>query len=283
MSENRFAHLMLAPAGLWLLLLFAVPLGIVLAVSLGTTDPVYQAVYGWHPGNFADVFDPLFAPVLLRSVGYALATVVICLLIGYPIAYYIARFGGRWKTLLIAVVVLPFLVNYLVRTYAWVAILSDEGLVNGILEDAGIAENGVRLVNTSWAVIGGLVYGYIAFMILPLYAALDRMDPSLIEAGKDLYGTRWQTFWHVTWPAAFQGAVAGCVLVFLPAVGDFISAQLLGGPDTYMVGNLIQQQFLEAQNWPFGAALTIVMMGFLLLWMLIYVRSATRASQEARG
>jgi spermidine/putrescine transport system permease protein len=178
-------------------------------------------------------------------------------------------------------VVLPFLVNYLVRTYAWVAILSDEGLVNGILADTGIAENGVRSVNTSWAVIGGLVYGYLAFMILPLYAALDRMDPSLIEAGKDLYGTRWQTFWHVTWPAAFQGVAAGCVLVFLPAVGDFISAQLLGGPDTYMVGNLIQQQFLEAQNWPFGAALTIVMMAFLLLWMLIYLRSASRAAREA--
>jgi spermidine/putrescine transport system permease protein len=280
-SENRFAHAMLSPAGLWLLLLFAVPLGIVLAVSLGTTDPSYQAVYGWHPENFGDVFDPLFAPVLLRSVGYALATVALCLLIGYPIAYYIARFGGRWKTLLIALVVLPFLVNYLVRTYAWVAILSDEGLVNGILVDTGIAENGVRFVNTSWAVIGGLVYGYLAFMILPLYAALDRMDPSLIEAGKDLYGTRWQTFWHVTWPAAFQGVAAGCVLVFLPAVGDFISAQLLGGPDTYMVGNLIQQQFLEAQNWPFGAALTIVMMAFLLIWMLVYLRSTARASREA--
>jgi spermidine/putrescine transport system permease protein len=280
-SENRFAHWMLAPAGVWLLILFLIPLAIVLLVSLGRTDPSYQAVYGWHPGNFADVFDPLFAPVLLRSVGYALATVALCLLIGYPIAYYIARFGGRWKTLLIAAVVLPFLVNYLVRTYAWVAILSDEGLVNGILADTGIDEDGVRLVNTSWAVIGGLVYGYLAFMILPLYAALDRMDPSLIEAGKDLYGTRWQTFWHVTWPAAFQGVAAGCVLVFLPAVGDFISAQLLGGPDTYMVGNLIQQQFLEAQNWPFGAALTIVMMGFLLIWMLVYLRSAGRASQEA--
>ena len=279
MSENRFAHLMLAPAGLWLLLLFAVPLCIVLAVSLGTTDPVYQAVYGWHPENFADVFDPLFAPVLLRSVGYALATVALCLLIGYPIAYYIARFGGRWKTLLIAVVVLPFLVNYLVRTYAWVAILSDEGLVNGILVDTGIAENGVRMVNTSWAVIGGLVYGYLAFMILPLYAALDRMDPALIEASKDLYGTRWQTF-GVTWPAAFQG--------WRPAAYSSSSlpwgtspAQLLGGPDTPMVGNLIQQQFLEAQNWPFGAALTIVMMAFLLIWMLIYLRSAARASREA--
>jgi spermidine/putrescine transport system permease protein len=280
-SENRFAHWMLAPAGTWLLLLFLIPMAIVLLVALGRTDPSYQAVYGWHPGNFADVFDPLFAPVLLRSVGYALATVVLCLLIGYPIAYYIARFGGRWKTLLIAVVVLPFLVNYLVRTYAWVAILSDEGLANGILEDTGIAENGVQLVNTSWAVIGGLVYGYLAFMILPLYAALDRMDPALIEAGKDLYGTRWQTFRHVTWPAAFQGVAAGCVLVFLPAVGDFVSAQLLGGPDTYMIGNLIQSQFLEAQNWPFGAALTIVMMGFLLIWMLLYLRSAARASREA--
>jgi spermidine/putrescine transport system permease protein len=280
-SENRFAHGMLAPAGFWLLLLFAIPMGIVLLVALGRTDPSYQAVYGWHPGNFADVFDPLFAPVLLRSVGYALATVVLCLLIGYPIAYYIARFGGRWKTLLIAIVVLPFLVNYLVRTYAWVAILSDEGLANGILQDTGIAENGIQFVNTSWAVVGGLVYGYLAFMILPLYAALDRMDPALIEAGKDLYGTRWQTFRHVTWPAAFQGVAAGCVLVFLPAVGDFVSAQLLGGPDTYMVGNLIQSQFLEAQNWPFGAALTIVMMGFLLIWMLVYLRSASRASREA--
>jgi spermidine/putrescine transport system permease protein len=280
-SENRFAHLLLAPAGVWLVLLFAAPLFIVLAVSLGETDPVYQAVYGWHPQNFADVFDPLFAPVLLRSVGYALATVVICLLIGYPIAYYIARFGGRWKTVLIAIVVLPFLVNYLIRTYAWVAILSDEGLVNGILTDTGVSDNGVRMVNTGWAVVGGLVYGYLALMILPLYAALDRMDPALIEAGKDLYGNRWQTFRHVTWPAAFQGVAAGCVLVFLPAVGDFISAQLLGGPDTYMVGNLIQQQFLEAQNWPFGAALTIVMMSFLLIWMLVYLRSAARASQEA--
>ena len=177
MSENRFAHLMLAPAGVWLVLLFAVPLVIVLAVSLGTTDPEYQAVYGWHPENFADVFDPV------RARAAALGRLCarhrgLCLLIGYPIAYYIARFGGRWKTLLIAVVVLPFLVNYLVRTYAWVAILSDEGLVNGILADTGIAENGVRMVNTSWAVIGGLVYGYLAFMILPLYAALDRMDPS---------------------------------------------------------------------------------------------------------
>jgi spermidine/putrescine transport system permease protein len=272
---------MLLPGGAWLVLLFLVPLGIVLAVSFSESTDQYLALYGWHPDNYAEVFDPLFAPVLLRSVGFALATVVLCLLIGYPIAYYIARFGGRWKHVLIALVVVPFLVNYLVRTYAWVAILSDEGLVNGVITDVGLSENGVQFVNTPWAVIGGLVYGYLAFMVLPLYAALDRMDPAVIEAGKDLYGNRWQTFWHVTWPAAFQGVAAGSVLVFLPAVGDFVAAQLLGGPGTYMVGNLVQQQFLEAGNWPFGSALTTVMMAFLLVFMLIYLRSASRAAQGA--
>ena len=118
-------------------------------------------------------------------------------------------------------------------------------------------------------------------MILPIYASLDRMDPSLIEAGKDLYGSGWQTFRHVTWPTTFQGVLAGAVLVFLPAVGDFVSAQLLGGPETFMIGNLIQQQFLGADNWPFGAALTAILMGFLSIWMVLYLRSAARASREA--
>jgi spermidine/putrescine transport system permease protein len=274
-NEGRFATAFLVPGGLWLLLLFAVPLGIVVAISFGTTDELGNALYGWHPENYEQVFDPLFAPVLLRSVGYALATVVLCLLIGYPVAYYIARFGGRWKHVLIALVVLPFFVNYLVRTYAWVALLGDEGLVVGALG------GDVRFLNTPYAVIGGLVYGYMAFMILPVYATLDRMDPALAEAGKDLYGGPWQTFRHVTWPHTFQGVLAGSVLVFLPAVGDFVAAQLLGGPDTYMVGNLIQQQFFAAENWPFGAALTTVMMAFLMVWMVLYLRSAARASREA--
>jgi spermidine/putrescine transport system permease protein len=195
--------------------------------------------------------------------------------LGYLVAYYIARFGGRGKNVLIALVVLPFFVNYLVRTYAWVAMLSDEGLVNGLLSEP------IRFLNTPYAVIGGLVYGYLAFMILPVYAALDRMDPALIEAGKDLYGSELQTFVHVTWPTTFQGVLAGCVLVFLPAVGDFVSAQLLGGPGTYMIGNLIQQQFFGAENWPFGAALTTLLMLFLLVWMVLYLRSAARAAKEA--
>ena len=283
MSERRFAGLTLLPAALWLVLLFLVPLGITLAISFGFTDELGNAIYGWRPQNYADVFDPLFAPVLLRSVGYAVGTVTICLLLGYPIAYYIARFGGRYKYLLVALVVLPFLVNYLIRIYAWTAILSDEGLLNGLLKDVGLTTDGVRFLNTPFAVIGGLVYGYLAFMILPIYAALDRMDPSLIEAGKDLYANRLETFRHVTWPATFQGVLAGSVLVFLPAVGDFVSAQLLGGPDTYMVGNLIQQQFFDANNFPFGAALTTVLMAFLLFFMVFYLRSAGRAAEEARA
>jgi spermidine/putrescine transport system permease protein len=268
--SGRFAARTLIPGGLWLLAFFAVPLCLVVAVSFGTTDELGGAIYGWYPENYSRVFDPLFVPVLLRSVGYALATVALCLALGYPVAYYIARFGGRRKQALIALVVLPFFVNYLIRTYAWVAILSDEGVVNGFLSEP------VRFLNTPWAVIGGLVYGYLAFMILPVYAALDRMDPALIEAGKDLYGSELQTFIHVTWPTTFQGVLAGSVLVFLPAVGDFVAAQLLGGPGTYMVGNLIQQQFFGAEDWPFGSALTTVMMLFLLVFMVFYLRSAAR-------
>ena len=274
MNENRFASAFLVPSGLWLLLLFVVPLGFMLAISFGYTDDLGEAIYGWNPENYSRVFDADLLPVLVRSVGFALATVVLCLLIGYPVAYYIAIFGGRWKNLLLALVVLPFFVNYLVRTYAWIAMLGDDGLVNGVLG------GDIRFLNSPYAVIGGLVYGFLAFMILPIYASLDRMDPALIEAGKDLYGGPWQTFRNVTWPHTMQGVLAGSVLVFLPTVGDFVSASLLGGPDEVMVGNLIQQQFQASDNWPFGAALTVVMMVFLMVWMVLYLRSAAREARE---
>jgi spermidine/putrescine transport system permease protein len=275
MNENRFASAFLVPGGIWLLLLFLTPLVFVLALSFGYTDDLGEAIYGTRLDNYERLVDPAYVPVLLRSVGFALAAVVVCVLIGYPVAYYIARFGGRWKNLLIALVVLPFFVNYLIRTYAWIALLGDDGLVNGTLDTS------VRFLNTPWAVIGGLVYGFLAFMILPIFAALDRMDPSLIEAGKDLYGSRWQTFRHVTLPHTMQGVLAGSVLVFLPAVGDFVSASLLGGPEEVMIGNLIQQQFQASDNWPFGAALTVAMMAVLMVLMLFYLRSAAREAREA--
>jgi spermidine/putrescine transport system permease protein len=269
---DAFWKRFILPGGLWLLLFFVLPFAIVVLMSLGETNELGGVTYGWHPEQYGDAIDPLFAPVLARSVGYAAATAAICLLIGYPVAYCIARFGGRRRNLLIALIMAPFLINYLVRTYAWVALLADEGLVNEFVANLGLSAEPVRFLNTPWAVIGGLVYGYLGFMILPIYASLERMDPALIEAGKDLYGTPRQTFWHVTWPETLPGVLAGTVLVFLPAVGDFVSAQLLGGPDTYMVGNLIQQQFFGADNWPFGSALTIVLMAFLAIFMFIYLR-----------
>ena len=280
MISGFWTRFLVAP-GLWLLALFVLPLTLVLALSFGSVDEFGRAVYDspFAPNaldNYSDAFDPIYLPSLVRSVTYALATTALCLAIGYPIAYYIARFGGRFKYLLIGLLVLPFFVNYLVRTYAWVALLADEGLVNSFLADTGVSESGVQMINTPFAVIGGLVYGYLVFMILPVFASLERMDPAVIEAGKDLYGNKLQTFIHVTLPQTKQGILAGSVLVFLPTVGDFVSASLLGGPDTYMVGNLIQDQFFAANNWPFGAALTVIMMAFLLVWMIGYLRTAAR-------
>jgi spermidine/putrescine transport system permease protein len=280
MTSNRLWRLLLAPGAVWLLVLFVAPFAVVIAVSLGTTDFVGRPVFGWYPENYQQVLDPLYVPTILRSAGFALGTTVLCLLIGYPVAYMIARFAGRYRNLLIVLIILPWFADYLVRIYAWFVILGNEGIVNGILHAIGMPGNPpIGFVNTPFAVIGGLVYDYLPFMILPIYAALERMNPSLIEAGKDLYGTPLSTFLHVTWPATIQGVIAGAVLVGLPAVGDFATAQILGGPNTYMIGNLINDQFTNGGYPPFGAALTIVLMGLLFVLMVFYLRSASRPAE----
>jgi len=277
-TGNRLWRLLLAPGALWLVLLFIAPFGVVVAVSLGTTDILGKPIFGWYPENYQQVFDPLFVPVFLRSAMFAVVTTVLCLLIGYPVAYTIARYGGRYRNLLIVLIILPWFADYLVRIYAWIVILGDQGVVNGLLQAAGFRGSPpITFLNTPFSVVGGLVYDFLPFMILPIYAALERMNPSLIEAGKDLYGTPLQTFLHVTWPATIQGVVAGAVLVGLPAVGDFATAQLLGGPNTYMIGNLIQAQFTGGGYWPFGAALTIVLMALLSILAVFYLRTASRA------
>lgn len=277
MTANRLWRLLLAPGVLWLVLLFVAPFALVIAVSLATTDFVGRIQFGWNPGNYLAVLDPLYVPVLVRSAVYAIGTTVLCLLIGYPVAYMIARFGGRFRNLLVVLIILPWFADYLVRIYAWYVILGDEGVVNGLLHIIGMPGNPpVIFLNTSFAVVGGLVYDYLPFMILPIYASLERMDPALIEAGKDLYGSPAQTFLHVTWPATIQGVIAGAVLVGLPSVGDFATAQILGGPNTFMIGNLIQDQFTGAGDWPTGAALTIAFMALLSLTMIFYLRSASQ-------
>ena len=199
--------------------------------------------------------------------------------IAYPVAYAIALHGGRYKNALIAAIVVPFFASYLIRMYAWKALLSDDGLVNSGLRKTGLSD-GIAFLNTPWAVIGGLVYGFVVFMILPVYASLERMDVSLIEAGKDLYHGPLRTFVTVTLPATRAGLYGGMLLVFLPALGDFVSAQLLGGPSTYMIGNLIQQQFAEGQNWPLGSAMTVAMMAALTVLMVVYLRATTTRTRE---
>ena len=277
MTANRLWRLLLAPSGLWLLVLFVAPFGLVIAISLGTTDFLNRPEFGWHPENYLQVIDPLFIPVIVRSAFYAVATTVLCLVIGYPVAYMVASYGGRFKNLLIVLIILPWFADYLVRIYAWFVILGDEGIVNGVLHALGAPGSPpVLFLNTPQAVVGGLVYDYLPFMILPIYAALERMDPALVEAGKDLYGTPIQTFLNVTWPATIQGVIAGAVLVGLPSVGDFATAAILGGANTFMIGNVIQDQFTGAGFWTVGAAMTIMLMALLSLVMIFYLRSASR-------
>ena len=277
--RRGFWHAFLVPPGLWLLALYLVPIGFIAAVSLATVDFIGNPIYGWNTQNYHEVLSSTFLPPLYHSLLYALATTAICLALGYPTAYVIARYGGRLRHVLVAILILPWFVDYLVRIYAWVAIFGDKGLVNGVLSDLGRSgDPPVTFLNTTWAVIGGLVYSYFPFMILPIYAAVERMDGALVEAGKDLYASPFRTFLHVTLPETMQGVLGGCVLVFLPAAGDFANAQLLGGPNQAMIGNLIQDQFNGSGDWPLGSAMTVVFMAILAVFMVFYLRSSARAA-----
>lgn len=264
------------PGTLWMALFFVSALVLIVALSFGVTDDLGNPRFGHTLTNWAALLEPAYLWAILRSFAYAAIASVICLVIAYPVAYTIAIHGGRYKNALIAAIVIPFFANYLVRMYGWSTVLSDEGPLLTALRALGLPSS-VRILNTSFGVILGLVYGFVVFMILPLFAALERMDVSLIEAGRDLYGGPIRTFFFVTVPATRAGAVAGLVLVFLPATGDFVSAQLLGGPDQIMIGNLIQQKFFDGQNWPLGCALTVALMLVLLATMWPYLRHSRKA------
>jgi spermidine/putrescine transport system permease protein len=272
---------MLLPGTAWMAAFFVSALVILVLLSFGTTDDLCNPQFGTTLDNYREVLQDTYLRVILRSQLYALACAVVSLLLAYPVAYAIARHGGRYKNALIALLVVPFFANYLVRMYGWQTLLSDDGVVLNVLHRLGVPD-GLHILNTAGAVVGGLVYGYIVFMILPIYASLERMDGSLIEAGRDLYGSSFRTFLTVTVPASRTGAYAGTALVFLPAMGDFISAQLLGGPDTVMIGNLIQEKFFAGQNWPLGSALTMTLMLLLLLCMSAYLRQTAREAKEAQ-
>lgn len=269
------------PGTLWMTGFLIASLVLVATLALGTTDPLGNPRFGLNFSNITALADPAYRIVLLRSLGYALIACVICLLVAYPVSYAIALHGGRFKNLLIAAIVVPFFANYLVRMYGWSVVLSDGGPLLRTLRAVGLADGNTKILQSGVGVVAGLVYGFVVFMIIPLYAALERMDLSLIEAGRDLYGGPLRTFLFVTLPATRQGAAAGAVLVFLPAMGDFVSAQLMGGPDQIMIGNLIQDKFFEGQNWPLGSALTMLMMAVLFIGMLGYLRRTRKDEAEA--
>jgi spermidine/putrescine transport system permease protein len=278
-QRTRLWAVLLAVPTAWMVAFFVSSMVIVVLLSFGRTTndgfPAFATSLDSYRALWSDVYLELF----VRSLVYALATVVISVLIAYPVAYVIALHGGRFKHVLIAAIVVPFFASYLIRMYAWKALLSDEGAVNSGLRSSGLSD-GITFLNTPWAVIGGLVYGYVVFMILPIYASLERLDLSLIEAGKDLYHGPARTFFSVTLPATRPALLGGVLLVFLPAFGDFVTAQLLGGASTYMIGNLVQQQFMEGQNWPLGSAMTVAMMVALALLMVVYLRATSTQARE---
>jgi spermidine/putrescine transport system permease protein len=257
---------MLAPSAVILLFLFVVPLGLLAAFSFGSTDILGRPQLGFSLDSYRQMLQGYNVAVVVRTVQYAASATLICLVLGYAVAYTAARFAGRWSAMLVVLVVVPWLVSYVVRIYAWKQLLGDEGIINGALALVGITP--VSWIGTPYAVVGGLVYSYLPLMILPLYASLRDLDPSLIDAGKDLFGTPRKTFWFVTLPATRTGVVGGCLLVFLPALGDFATAQFLGGASSTMVGNIIADQFVASGQQTFGAALSMGMIALLGVTLL---------------
>jgi spermidine/putrescine transport system permease protein len=263
---------LLAPVTIWLGIFFLVPLLFILAYSFGTSGVYGEMTLGFNPGNYLRVFDPLYLEIVVRTLIIALTNTLLCLLLGYPLAYFIAFKGGTWKNTLILLVMIPFWTSLLLRTYAWVVILSGNGIANRILQFLHITDEPLLLIFTPQAVTMGMVYSYLPFMILPLYAALEKFDVRLKEAAQDLGASRWHTFWRVTFPLSMPGVIAGSILVFIPSAGEFVIPNLLGGARTVLVGNLIQNQFLQARDWAFGSALAMILAALLVGAIMFYVR-----------
>jgi spermidine/putrescine transport system permease protein len=272
-GRRLLPYLLLLPGTAWLLLFFAVPMAFMLVMSLqeGSLSAGYQLTWNW--GIYPEVATR-YGSLFVRSISYALATTLLTLAIGYPMAYTIAFYGGRLKNALVLVVIMPFFVSFVIRTLNWRMILSDNGLVFGTLKDAGILEQSYRFLATPASVIFGLTYNFLPFMVLPLYVALEKIDRRMIEAAADLYASRAQAFWRITFQLSLPGVVAGSLLTFIPAVGDFINADIIGArsPDVAMVGNVIQRLFLSVNDFPAAAALGFVLVAGTMLLVGVYTR-----------
>ncbi len=274
-------YLFVAPGLAWLLVFFAYPAVNQLWVSLqtGTAEEGFTQTWNWsvYPDEISEYHEQL-----VRSVGYAGAATLLCLLISFPLAYFIAFKAGRFRNLMLLLVILPFFTSYLVRTVAWQTILTDDGFIVDAGKSLGLIADDGRLLATRTAVIAGITYNFLPFMALPLYVALEKIDRRLIEAATDLYASRARAFARVTLPLALPGVFAGTLLTFIPALGDFINAQLLGSSRQYMIGNVIQSQFLVLRDYPVAAALSFVLMALILAGIAVYARLlGTRSLTEA--
>ena len=265
-------YLLLAPGLAFLALFFVVPTYYLANTSLQEGDVGIGYAFTWAWSNYSDGLTA-YHEQFVRSLEYAGIATALALLISYPLAYWIAFRGGRWKGLLLLLIIAPFFVTYLIRTLAWQTILSDDGFVVGALQTIGVLGDGERLLATSIAVVAGITYNFLPFMALPLYASLEQIDGRLIEAAEDLYASRVQAFLRVTLPLSLPGVFAGTMLTFIPAAGDFINAQLLGTPRQFMIGNVIQSKFLVITDYGQAAALSFVLMAAILALILVYTRA----------
>jgi spermidine/putrescine transport system permease protein len=272
--RDRLLAWTVGPGLLYLVVFFAVPFAIVGAFSLALPSPTGGVRGGFTLANYGRVLDPLYLSVLLRSALLALATTALSLLLAFPTAWAIRGMTRRRQALLLALIILPSWMNLLVKNYAWIVILRRQGVLNTLLGSLGITDGPLPLLFNDGAVVAGLVHTYLPFMLLPLYVAIEKIDRRLIEAATDLYASRVQAFWRVTFVLSLPGVVAGSLLTFIPAIGDFITAEVIGAgnPEVFMVGNIIQRKFLDSLDYPAAAALAFVLVAAVMALVTVYTR-----------
>lgn len=273
----------ITPVSVWMTLLFAIPLMLILVVSFMSRSSFGGIQMPLTIDNYIRFFDPLYLKILWISCVLAFITTAFCLLLGYPFAYIIARSPEKWRNLLLMLIIVPFWTNSLIRTYAWIVLLRTEGVINTVLLKLGLIDAPLTLLYNETAVVIGLVYTMLPFMILPLYASIEKLDKGYLEAAADLGAKPMTTFWKVTFPLTLPGIVAGAILVFIPSLGLFFIPDLMGGSKAVLIGNLIKNQFLTARDWPFGSAASIILMVLTLLVILLYLRiSNDKSGKELR-
>ncbi|MDP4089304.1 MAG: ABC transporter permease [Bacillota bacterium] len=272
--RGRFTGLAatLGPVVLWMLAFFIVPIFMIVVYSFCTRDDVGKISYTFTLGNFSRFFDPMYLKILWDSLVISLATTVLCLLFGYPFAYFVARSRKKYRTILLMLIILPFWTNSLIRTYAWIILLRTEGIINTYMMNLHLIKEPLHMLYNQGAVLLGMVYTMFPFMVLPLYSTIEKLDFSLLEAASDLGARRKDTFVRVTLPLTKSGILSGCLLVFVPTLGLFFIPDLMGGSKITLVSNLIKNQFLASRNWPFGAAISIIIMLIMFLIMRLFTK-----------